>query len=254
MQLLNIAIVEDEKAHAKVISGYIEKWAEDKEIKCRISEFPDAEGFLFEWEENRTWDVIFLDIQMPGIGGMELARTIRRQDDRVAIIFATGITDYMQEGYEVAALHYLVKPVDAGKVAACMERVMEECRRKKKEQIFLLEAEDITDGMPGERKTIKLSASEIVYIESFAHDTELHTAGQRVYRDREGIGTWQKRLFDSGFAGSHRSYLVNLLYVLRVEKKEVVLDTGEALPLSRRNQKEFNAAFIRYYSRYLKEV
>lgn len=252
MELLNIAIVEDERSHAEVISDYIEKWAAERKMKCRIFLFSDAESFLFEWEENQAWDVLFLDIQMPGIDGMELARTIREQDSRTAIVFATGITDYMQEGYEVAALHYLVKPVDASKVSACMERVMKDYRGKTEEQFFLLEAEDVTDGAPGERKTIKISAKEILYIESFAHDTELHT-GQGVYRVREGIGTWQKRLADSGFAGSHRSYLVNLLYVLRVEKKEVVLDTGELLPLSRRNQKEFNAAFIQYYSRYPKE-
>lgn len=282
MELLNIAIVEDERTHAEIISEYIEKWAAAKEgkchdtkchgikcydtkchgikchdikchgILCRISQFPNAESFLFEWEENRVWDVLFLDIQMPGIDGVELARKIREQDDRTAIIFVTGISDYMQEGYEVSALHYLVKPVDASKISACLDRVMKEHGENAKEKMFLLDAEDVTEGAPGERKTVKISAKEILYIESFAHETELHT-GQGVYRVREGIGTWQKRLADSGFAGSHRSYLVNLLYVLRVEKKEVVLDTEERLPLSRRNRNEFNTAFIRFYSRYPKE-
>lgn len=248
MKLLNVAIIEDEGVHAELTSGYVRDWAGKRKIKCRISKFADAESFLFEWEENRVWDVLFVDIQMPGLDGVELAREIRKQDSRVAIIFTTGITDYMQEGYEVAALHYLIKPIEAEKVEACMERIIKEDEKKAGEQTFLLEAEDVSDGEPGERRTIKISTGEIVYLEALAHYTDLHTE-ERVYRLREGIGEWRKRLAGCGFAGSHRSYLVNLLYVACVEKKEVVLDMGTVLPLSRRNQKEFNAAFIRYYSR-----
>ena len=112
METLNIAIVEDESIHADLIERYIGDWAKEKHIRCQFRKFPNAESFLFEWEENRIWDALFLDIQMPGTNGVELARQIRTQDGKVAIVFTTGITDYLQEGYELAALHYLIKPLE----------------------------------------------------------------------------------------------------------------------------------------------
>ena len=85
-----------------------------------------------------------------------------------------------------------------------------------------------------------------MYIEAFSHDTEVHSR-EATYRIREGISVWQQRLSDS-FVPCHRSYLVNLLYVARIDKTDIILDNGESVPLSRRNQKSVNEAFIRFYS------
>lgn len=248
MQHITIAVIEDDKTHADLLAHYIKTWMESNPLKCSLHTFSDAESFLFEWEENQSWDALFLDIHMPGIDGMELARKIRSQNEEVILIFTTGITDYMQEGYEVSALHYLVKPIEERKVAECLERIGKETRDREKKNAFLLEVEEVTNGIPGERKTVRFLPLEILYVEAFAHYTEVHIE-KGIFRVREGIGVWKERLKEDGFVSCHRSYLVNLRYVARVEKGEIVLDQGERIPLSRRNQKAVNEAFIRYYSR-----
>ena len=89
---------------------------------------------------------------------------------------------------------------------------------------------------------------DIVYIEAAVHNTELHTE-DKCYVVREGINAWKERLPEEAFCSCHRSYLVNLLYVSHLEKEAVILDDGRQIPLSRKNSKDVNRAFIRFYSK-----
>lgn len=244
---LKIAIVEDDRVHAAVLVRFLETWLREKNIAFCIREFPDAAAFLFEWAQNQAWDALFLDIQMPGLNGVGLAKRIRQDDRRVAIVFVTGITDYLLEGYEVEALHYLVKPVDAEKTAACMERIVSQHYDQERQRVVLTEAEEFADGQQNNHVTLRLVPEDILYIEAFAHNTVIYTKDRR-YSVREGISAWKKRLSGDVFCTCHRSYLVNLFHVVRLEREAVVLDDGRRVPLSRRNFKEMNQAFIRFYS------
>lgn len=244
MRTLNLAIVEDEKAHAELLQQTILAWSQEHSMHTKISFFSSAEKFLFVWEDNKCFDALFLDIQMPGMDGVELAKRIRNEDKRISLIFTTGITDYLQEGYEVAALHYLVKPLSGEKVAECMERI---CGKQEEETgiAFLLEAEDEDTK---ERCRVRFTAEEIRYIEAVGHYTKVRTE-RSAFRIRKGIRQWQEELEGEPFVFSHRSFLLNLLYVSQINKSEVVLDSGESVPLSRRNQKPFQDAFIRFYGK-----
>lgn len=239
-----IAVVEDEKLHAEMAVTLLETCLAEREAGYCIREFSSAQAFLFEWEQNQAWDALFIDIQMPGLNGMELARKIREENRQVSIIFVTGMTDYLQEGYEVEALYYLIKPVDEKKMRYCVERIFERLDRRGMEKTIVVEAE----AKDGRHVLLKILPREIVYIEAFAHNTELH-AKESVYCVREGIGMWQKCLPGEEFVSCHRSYLVNLLYVSRLEKNTVVLEDGSELPLSRRSYAAVNQAFIKFYRR-----
>lgn len=244
---LRVAVVEDDRVHAAVLVRFLEAWLQERNIAFCIREFPDAAAFLFEWAQNQAWDALFLDIQMHGLNGVGLAKRIRQDDRRVAIVFVTGITDYLLEGYEVEALHYLVKPVDAEKTAVCMERIISQYYDQGRQRVVLTEAEEFADGQQNNHVTLRLVPEDILYIEAFAHNTVFYTR-DRHYSVREGISAWKKRLPGETFCACHRSYLVNLFHVVRLEREAVVLDDGRRVPLSRRNFKDVNQAFIRFYS------
>lgn len=244
---LKIAVVEDEKVHADILIRFLEAWLRENQVEFRIRQFPDAAAFLFEWEQDQAWDALFFDIQMPGLNGVELARRIREENRKVALVFVTGMTDYLLEGYEVEALHYLIKPVDAAKTASCMERIVTRYREQERREAILTEARELVDGEKNSRVTLRLMPEDIVYIEAVAHNTELHTR-EKCYVVGEGIHVWKKRLPEDAFCSCHRSYLVNLLYVAHLEKGAVVLDDGRQIPLSRNNYRDVNRAFIRFYS------
>lgn len=245
---LNIAIVEDEKAHAAVLTHFLEAWAQERNVAYSIREFPNAAAFLFEWEQNQAWNALFFDIQMPGINGMELAKRVRSENRRVSIVFVTGITDYLLQGYEVEALHYLIKPVDTEKIDCCMERILTRYREQEGEKVILTEARELVDGQRGGRVTLRLLPEDILYIEAFAHNTELYTR-EKHYFVSDSISAWRERLPKETFCSCHRSYLVNLFHVVRLEKASIVLDDGRHVPLSKKSYRDVNQAFIRYYSR-----
>lgn len=138
-EALNIAIVEDDKVHADITCRLLKEWLIEKDIKHYIKKYISAEAFLFEWEQNQLWDALFLDIQMPGINGMELAKSVREHNNDVSIVFVTGITDYLQEGYEVEALHYLIKPVNEDKISYCMERICKKRENQEKKHMLIIE-------------------------------------------------------------------------------------------------------------------
>ena len=106
------AVCDDERADALYVSDFIKKWASDHEVMVHVEEFPSAEAFLFEYEEVQTFDILFLDIEMKadGMNGIELAAKLRERDHAIQIVFVTGYMDYIAEGYDVKALHYLLKP------------------------------------------------------------------------------------------------------------------------------------------------
>ena len=94
---MKAAIIEDDEIHADLLEKYLLEWGRLKNITLEISRYLDAESFLFEFEPGIAFDVLFIDIQMQKINGMEMAKTVRKKDTTVNIIFTTGITGYMEE-------------------------------------------------------------------------------------------------------------------------------------------------------------
>ena len=119
-----IAICDDESAQAALLEGYVTQWAAQRGETVKLCLFPSAEAFLFAWEEEKDWAVLLLDIQMGGLSGMELAKKLRKADSSLPIIFITGVPDYVEEGYEVEALHYLLKPVRPEKLFSSLDRAI----------------------------------------------------------------------------------------------------------------------------------
>ena len=104
-----IAICDDSQADAEYIAKLVKEWAKDRIVI--IKSFPSAEAFMFNYTEEKDYDVLLLDIEMGKMDGVTMAKAIRQDNESVQIVFITGYSEYIADGYDVAALHYLIKPV-----------------------------------------------------------------------------------------------------------------------------------------------
>ena len=108
---MRAAICDDRAEDAQLVAQYVREWGESREESVALEMFPSAEAFLFAYDEDKNFDLLLLDVEMGGMDGVTMARRVRAENTAVQIVFITGYTDYIAEGYDVAALHYLVKPV-----------------------------------------------------------------------------------------------------------------------------------------------
>lgn len=235
---MKAAICDDSPEALRELSDAVRSWGKTQRRAVTVERFSSAEQFLFRYEECRDFDVVLLDIEMPGENGVELAKKIRRENDRIQIVFITGYPDFIAEGYEVGALHYLMKPVSRQKLGEVLSRAAEKLQRE--EPSVLFQAEGTLRRVP---------VSQIVLAEAFAHDCAV-TAADGVFTVRESISAVEKRLCEAelgGFVRTHRSYLVGLRYVQSIEKTEVTLDGGRRVPLSRGSVQAVRRAFLNWY-------
>ena len=168
---------------------------------------------------------------LPGMSGMDLARRLRAAGSRLEIVFITSHFEFVGEGYEVDARHYLVKPVAGEKLCTVLSRAAERLAEEPPYVVFSCEGE-----------TVKLYEAEVLYAESFLHDLVIH-ARTGEYRIRETISSFAQRLSEDFFQ-THRSYLVNLRAIVRIGRTSVTLENGAALPLARGKYDAVNRAFI----------
>lgn len=234
---MKIAVIEDEKVHRDLMLSYLRKWSGEQCREEEIYSFESADSFWFAYEENRCFDILFVDIQMPGMNGMELAKRIREKDRGVVIVFTTGITDYLEEGYEVEALHYLIKPLNEEKVRLCLEKAK---GRRQTVNYLTLHTEE---------ETLKVSEEDVNYAEARGHGCILGMAGGGELAVKESLSELEGMLGDSGFVKCHRSYLCRIGNIHHIGKEEIVFDDGQRIPVSRRLYNEVNKRFIQYFRR-----
>lgn len=238
---MKLAIIEDEQAHAELLSKYIETWSKARQIAVTIVSFSSAENFLFTWEEERDFDVLFVDIQMKEINGMEMAKRVREKDSDIAIIFTTGIADYMEAGFEVEALHYLLKPVRPEKLYWCMDRVLGRERHDKYLTVKTKEG------------PMKLSAKAIMYVEAMGHGCVIEfctQAGETFQIETtEGISELEETLGETDFVRCHRAYLCRIDKIKYMSRAWIEMDNGSRIAVSRRLYNHVNHLFINYFKR-----
>ena len=231
---ISVAVCDDEEKEADCLQKLVSCWAEEKGYNLKLCSFPSAEAFLFRYEEDKGFDLLLLDIQMKGIDGIELAKKIRETDNTVQIAFITGYDEYMSEGYEVSALHYLMKPVEKQKLYSVLDRAVTAMNTTEPVVLFDIDGE-----------SVKIKLLDIVSVEASAHTVTVK-ALTRAFSLSKSI-TQIETLLGEGFFRCHRSYLVNLEHVSKIGRNDVFLDDSTAVPLSRKQYEKMNKAFISYY-------
>lgn len=223
--MISVAIVDDVSEETELLATYVSRYGKEHNERIEITTFKSGFDFLDRYKA--IYDVIFLDIEMPGIDGMETARKLRKYDGEVAIIFVTNIAKYAIQGYAVGALDYFLKPPKYPDIKMRMDII----RKQKRMSDFSI----VIPYKGGEKR---LTAREIVYIESRAHLITFHTESEDyVYR-----GTTLKQvesdLTAHGFYRCNNCYLVNLKYVTQITENAAIVN-GEELQISRSRKKGF---------------
>lgn len=232
---MRVAICDDEEVQQQLLKNYLKEWAALNEVVIEIKLFRSGENFLFLWEDDKDYDLLIFDIEMGQLSGMELAVKIREQDNTIPILFVTGYDDYIAQGYEVAALHYLMKPLHKEKFFQVLDKLKSEVKQ------------DLKLFFQTEKELIALPLSKIWYVEARAHQCILYTEAEE-YILNTSISEMAEYLgAHRDFVRCHRSYLVNLQHISVIVKSELTLDDGRKLPVSRNAEKEVNQAFVRLF-------
>lgn len=236
---MRIAYCEDETAQAELVRTMIRQWADSRQKSVEVVLFGSAEEFLFK-NDDFPYDVVFLDIAMRQINGVELARTIRKKDKKLPIAFLTADKAFAIEGYEVHAVRYLLKPITAEKLENLLDELLAEQENNIENTIC------ITIGEKGTTK--RIVEDNIRYVEVLGHYTQFHLTDAPAVRVKESLAAIMERFHRKElFVKCHRSYVVNLLYVERISRTECTLLDKTVLPVSRSSYHELNEQFIQYY-------
>ena len=229
---MRAAIIDDSKVDAERVKSYIQRFAREEALDLSCFVFPDGQSFLSG--EHAGMDLIIMDIDMPGLNGIQAARLLRKTDPDVTLMFITNMPQYALAGYEVDAVDYLLKPVVYGEFRLKLKKALRYIRMREDAKITLKTAE----GM------MQISVRTITYVESELHYTVYHTL-ERDCRVRGTIGDAEKQLRRYHFSRCNSGYLVNLRYVQAVEKEDVVVN-GIRLKMSRGRRNSFFTDFTRY--------
>lgn len=232
---MKIAICDDDWHMQQTLRLFIDQTYQD--LDMLVDGFTSGEALLAAVQkQSQPYQLILLDIEMRGIDGIETAKRLRKLLPDCYIIFITSHDEFALTGYEVAAFRYLVKPVQPEKLTEAISAV----RAELSDHITL----HVEDG-PVEAL---LRVKDIYYIE--AQDKRVRVVLKATaFSDRRGIDEIERALAGEDFFRVHRSYLINFRYVARLDKNEILLVSGEQIPLSRLRKKAFKDAFQTYVSR-----
>ncbi len=228
--LLNIAICDDEITQINNLKTLLNKWAKERNFALQIKEYASAESYLFNNENGSNFDIILLDIEMGEINGVELAKKIRKLSDSVQIIFITGYSDYIADGYEVCALHYLMKPLNEDKFIETLNRAVLHIKRNEK-KLILESAQEL----------IAIPIYQIIYIQVVKNYITIYA--KENYSAKMTLTSVYDKL-DNHFFKIGRSYIVNLTYINKITKTQVFFTNGSDIPLPRGMYDKLNRAII----------
>lgn len=223
---LDIAVVEDEKA----IREHIMSLIENQEPASHPEGFATGEELL---AAKRRFDIVFLDIQMEGLNGIETARILREKQEETILIFVTGIREYVFEALDLYAFHYLLKPVEEKKFLEVFGRALREAEKKKEKKRLFIRTKNVT-----------LDQEEILYIESRGKKVEIHMAGAKASLEFYATMDELEGQLAENFYRCHRAYIVNMDYVTEYDNGSITLTNGDNVYLAKKKYGEFARTYM----------
>ena len=232
---MNIAICDDEKGACLVIEELVRKADSDAEISVFTN--PDE---LLSAED--LFDLVFLDIQMEEMTGIDAAKRLRTRETQPEIVFISAVQEYVFDAFDVEAFHYLIKPVDPAKFAKVYDRVKMRIADKKKN--FLETEEAAILSVKNKTRQYSLKMTDVLYVENQLKKLLIHTKEETI--DLYGAMKDIEAQTGDGFFRCHRGYLVNLGHIKSYSKDEILLDNGERIMIAKERYPEFIKAYMHF--------
>lgn len=229
---IKIGLIDDDQEHLELMRSYLIRFGVEEDIRFSVEEYTNGLNFVEEYKGDL--DIIFLDIEMPHMDGLEAAHRIRLIDASVGIVFVTNMAQYAIKGYEVDAIDFVVKPVEYYVFAEKLKKAIRYTRKNAERELVVVTEDTV----------VKLRLSKIRYIEKSKNYLIYHTDNGD-YKIRGTMAETEVELEKDGFSKCISGCLVNLKYVSKVEKDVVYVDNIR-LPLSRQRRKEFRENLMRY--------
>ena len=231
--MLTITICDDEAKQREFLEMLVQAWADAAKLEVIIQKFATAQAFLDSYWDNPDTQILLLDIEMPGLSGVDLAREIRSENKEIQIVFVSGYSEYIADGYDVEALNFLIKPVKEEKLYQVLDKAREKLASNERALIFEL---------PGE--SLRVPLYEICALEVYRNYVTIRTT-----KDAFEVKTPLSKLaadLDERFFRVGRSAIVNLKFIARVTRLEIVLTDGHVIQLPRGYYDKIHQAMIRY--------
>lgn len=231
-QCLFIAVVDDDAHFCAQMQTYLEQAAQSLALTISVECFTSPLDFVSDYSAKH--DILFLDIEMPDVDGLSVARRIRQMDNSLCIIFVTSMAQYAIRGYEVSALDFVVKPVAYTTVANKLQKAALYCESRRDADVMLSRG----------NVAVRVRCSEIFYIEKEQNYLVYHTQSEE-FRQRGTISAVESQFSSRGFGCCNRGCLVNFAHVQQTSRDTVWVG-GTALPLSRTHRKGFMDGLMKY--------
>lgn len=230
---MNIAICDDEKIFLEEIAKNIIRFVNNRNINVNVKAFYSGKQLLDASEKIRI-DIVFLDIDIPKMNGFEVARKLRKLYPNCIIIFCSSYNELVYESFEYAPFWFLCKSNYGPKLITVLEKALKKVEEYNKEIVIK------TKG-----KMIKVSFQEIIYAEVVKHKIRLHLE-KEILEYRGNLSDIESQFKKMGFLKINSGCMVNMKYIFKIQKNELILNSGELLVISRSNQKNVKDGFYGY--------
>lgn len=234
MKALQIAVVENNVEDRIWLEEKLAKYCSVRHINYVLQLFPNGESFVAALKES-WFDVVFMDIYLDKINGVEAAMELRAKDKNCKLVFLTVSSEFMPQGFALNSAHYLVKPVKDKDFLQAMEN----CSIKRKCQVPFLE---VTAG----KHTVRISTLDILYIEVENRIATIHTKTNTFPIGRSFRSTAVLLQEDERFMLCNKGIMVNMDFIASMEECCFVLVNGEKLPIAPRRKKELYTKYCNY--------
>ena len=238
---MRIAICEDKADDAAEIRAYLERHFEREGYMGKISVYESGEALLEAFAPG-AFEVVFMDIHMPGMSGVEVARAIRADDPDCALVFITIDPGHMPEGYALRAASYVVKPLTQEQ----MDTALLQCRR-----VFLQNARFIEVMVGGQ--SVRLPLPKIQYVGMLDKVASIHTT-EGVVKTYTSLAEIERRLGGKPFLRCHRAFIVNMGYIQDIQENDLLMKGGVRVPLRKNGRKDIRRQVSDFFTERLYEL